>query len=371
MRTRSIGETTVSAVGAGDVSLAIAASRGVDHREVERALTSALAMGLSLVDVHPEVDAERLAGEVVRSQRARDHAILTTHVERLAGREGPIEQMPPGYLQERVEAALRSTRLDALPLVLLELRPTWTTSRAWPELVGTAARLVREGKVLAYGASLSDEDAALPLEDHGKLLAEHWLVALSVAFNACTRTALPLIEAATAAVTYGPEAPPPAPGRAPMVVSMFDLIAETKVSPSRPIRRTVPLAILARQPLAGGALAGHLGPGAKLSPRDDRELDPEALERIAVRVARLAALVRTTPPAARASKAARETLEATKRPEQMVAFTLAELALRYVVDRGAIALPRLHRNETIPEALLACAGDPLPPEITAVLEEKL
>src|SRR5262249_37748528 len=127
------------------------------------------------------------------------------------------------------------------PLAQLPLRPAWLASRAWPELVGTCARLIREGKVLAWGALLDEPgDEAAPV-----LVTEPWLASLSVVYHLWDRRPEPLFEAAA--------------------------------------KRN--LAILARQPLAGGALTGNLAPGMHLPPRDDRNaLDPATLESIAVEI---------------------------------------------------------------------------------------
>jgi diketogulonate reductase-like aldo/keto reductase len=70
--------------------------------------------------------------------------------------------------------------------------------------------------------------------------------------------------------------------------------------------------------------------------------------------------VRTVPPAARASEASRGVLERAKKRDNAGAVTLAELALRYVIDRGAIALPRLHRHTVVTDALMAATAEPLP-----------
>lgn len=411
MRSVRLGDRSVPAVGAGDVSLSIAASRGVDRRDVERALTVALELGLSLVDIHPgEDDAERLAGEVIRSLRMRDSAIAAVTIPLLAGRDTPIERLPPRYIQARVETALRNSKLDALPLAQVPLRPAWLSSKVWLEIEGTAARLVREGKVLAWGARLDDEDIATAARDDDRgdreivgelrsssrdggpgdrevfdtsgsssrdddrgdrevsdalrsLIAVAWFVSLSVPFSLCARAAETLIAAATAPVPIGPEPPPPAPvaQTSSLILSAFEITAPIPTVTPKPPRRTAPLAIFARHPLAGGALAGTLGPGVKLAQRDDRTaLDTATLDRIALEVARLAPLVRTVPPAARATEASRAVLERNKKHEHVGAVTLAELALRYVVDRGAIALPRLHRHTLVTDALIAAASDPLP-----------
>lgn len=373
MRTARIGDRTVTAIGCGDLSLAIAAARGVDRRDVERAFTVALELGLSVADIHPgEDDAERLAGEVIRTQRKRDSVVAVTTVPLLAGRDTPLERLPPAYIQTRVETALRNSKLDALPLVQLPLRPSWLASKVWLEIEGTAARLIREGKALAWGARLADDDiglAASPdsasLSDELRaLLAVPWLVSLSVPYSLCARDAATLIAAATAPVPLGPEAPPAVSGPAisSLIVSAFDITTPipARITPT-PARRTSPLAIFARHPLAGGALAGTIGPGVKLAQRDDRNaLDAPTLDRVALEVARLSPLVRTMPPAARSTEASRALLDRMEKRDHIGAVTLAELALRYVIDRGAIALPRLHRHTLVTDALIAATSDSLP-----------
>ena len=319
MRHRPLGTATVTAVGCGDVSLAIAAARNVDAGELARALHHALALGISLVDVSPEDEAERLVGDAVRSLRLRDGTVVVTHVPLVAERPGAPtkrdllpERLPIRYVQERVELSLRATRLDVLPLVMLTALPGWRTSSAWPELTGTLARLVREGKVLEWG------ELVAPTPDESGVAVELPFVATTGTFNLCQRT--------------------------------------TKVT-------------LARHPLAGGALAGALGPGVHLAVHDDRHtLDGAALERSAVAAAHLAPLVHGEPPAARSCDAARAVLERGRRPDHLEARTVAELALRWVIDRDAIALPRLHRKEHVDAAVAAASAPPLTPALLERLD---
>jgi len=334
VRTRRIGPFTVSAVGGGDVCLATSAGRGVPFRDVEHAMHEAITFGITMFDVAADADSEKLAGEAVRAQRARDRVVVATRVPLLAERPGAPrrdvlpERLPVLYIQDRIEAALRATRLDALPLAQLPLRPAWLGSPAWPELVGSCARLTREGKVRQWGALIGDPtDEAAPA-----LAAEPWLAAISVVYCLCDRRAEPLLAAAVGAER----------------------------------------AVLARHPLAGGALAGTLGPGVKLQPRDDRgELDAPTLERIAVGAARLAALVKRAPPAAGSCDAARAAADAAVRagrPEHLECGDVAELALRYAIDRGAIALPRLHRRDHLLPAIGATAAPPLSADLVAEID---
>jgi len=332
VRTQRLGSGSITAIGGGEICLATSASRGVPAREVEHALEEAIAFGLTVFDVAGDADSEKVAGQAVRAQRARDRVVVATRMAILAERPGAPrrdtlpERLPIAYVQDRIEATLRASRLEVLALAQLPLRPTWLGSRAWPELVGTCARLVSEGKVLAWGALLDEPaDEAAPA-----LVAEPWLAALSVVYHLWDRRAEPLFEAA--------------------------------------IKRE--LAIFARQPLAGGGLAGFLGPGVSLRPRDDRAaIEPAELERIAVAVARLAALVKREPPAVRGSEAARQVAALAQRPAHLECEDVAELALRFVIDRGTIALPRLHRREHLLPAIAAAAAPPLSAALVARIVE--
>jgi len=343
VRQHRIGEQTVTCVGCGDVRLETAAARNVDAREVERAVHTALELGITLIEAGDEEAAERLCGDAVRALRLRDRVVVACRVPAVAPLPGAPrrdtlpERLPAAYVQQRIEASLRATHLDALPLAQLPLQPAWRGSSAWPELAGTCARLVREGKVLTWGA-LCDGGAAGGDADEGdagagalaELASEPWLSALSIPYSLCERGA----EAVLTGGAPGGSSDAARPGNGP--------------------------AILAHRPLAGGALAGTLGPGVRLPPHDDRRaLAEPALERIAVLAAKLAPLVEREPPAARSCDAARAALERGRRPPHVEALTVAELALRFVLDRGAIALPRLHRAEHIPEAIAAAAAPPL------------
>src|SRR4051812_23242484 len=133
MRMRQLAGRDVPSVGLGDVSLARTSKRGRDPAEAIRRVSEALDRGLDVIDVAPEDDSERAVGEAVRALRLRDRAIITTRVPALAGRD-LVGCLPVGYVLERVEASLRATKLDVLPLVQLPLRAAWRGSSAWPEL---------------------------------------------------------------------------------------------------------------------------------------------------------------------------------------------------------------------------------------------
>jgi aryl-alcohol dehydrogenase-like predicted oxidoreductase len=313
VRRITLGDTTVAAVGSGDIHLALSAARRVDHGDVARALQATLGAGMDLLDTAP--DAEELVGRIVRELRLRDRAIVAARIPAIGTRDVLSERLPVRYVVDRVERALRATKLDALPLAQLQVRAFWRSSSAWPELAGTAARLVREGKVLRWGAIVDAIE-----EDTHELANEAWLVSLAAPFSLCT----------------------PAP--------------------------MTRLTLLARQPLAGGALAGTLGPGVSLPPEDDRrEIAEPELARFAREAARLSQWVKHTPPAARSCEEAKQQLDENPRHEHIEVDTVAELALRAVIDRGAVALPRLHRHAHVVPALLAGSAAPLPPELLRAL----
>jgi aryl-alcohol dehydrogenase-like predicted oxidoreductase len=358
MRELGTGGPRVAVVGCGEVSLARAAARGLDSSEVTRALAAALELGIDLVDVAHDAhgDSARLVGEVVRAQRARDRAVVCTRVVRArdeasaapwVGPSGGGPQvrrdlvtvdelhraLPPHHVVACVDAALRASKLDAIAIAQLELVPADRAAKtAWDELGGACADLVREGKVLRWGAVVGDlGDAAAPV---AALADGGWLATAQVTFSACARGA----------------------------ASAIDALAARGV------------AVLARRVLAGGALAGELGPGGKLALRDDRRALADAdLERIAIGAAELAALVSHEPAVAGACDAARARLATARarRPPHVECATLAELALRYAIDRPGIAcaLVGLHRHAHVLEAVAAAAAAPLSPDLMIRLDQ--
>lgn len=409
MRTRAVGDFAIPCVGFGDVSLATSAARNVDAREVERALQDGLELGISLVDVADEVGAQQLTGDTIRSLRLRDRVVSAYRIASLPSRaktpdalaRESLERLPLAYVQSRVESILRGTKLDALPIVQLPLRPAWRSSSAWPELVGTCLRLVREGKVLCWGAIVVDDhEAGADLAALASLASEPWLVSLHVAYNLCDRTVEPLLEAAAAPEPEpesepAPVLPPDTIGAGGLVVGgpMFEMMSAALSSPIASLALDAAVAQLSGAPpppqaspstklarprtamfgsrvLAGGTLAGTFGPGVKLAIEDDRRvLDDAALARIAEGIAKLAPFVREIPPAARSTEAGKAIVDRMRRVDDVEARTVAELALRFAIDRGAIALLRLHRRSHFAEVMAAAAAKPLSPALHERLDE--
>jgi len=172
---RPLGRTgrTVAALGFG--------GRGLD-RDRQRVLFAALDGGVDLVDVSPQWgDSEALAGEAIRELRLRDRAVLATRAP--ADLRG---------LQRSVEASLRATRLDVLPLVQL---PDWTDAhrdaRDWLELLDALHRLVREGKVLWWGVVAPEPRRCVATLD------EPWLTSVQTRFHLQDRRAAAIVAQAS------------------------------------------------------------------------------------------------------------------------------------------------------------------------------
>ncbi len=345
---RSLAGRAVAAIGLGDVSFTRAAARNHDPGEVVRRVHEALEHAIDVIDVAPEPDVERAVGEAVRAVRARDRAVITTTV-RLA------DVRDVRAVRAQVESSLRTTRLDGMPLVQLPVRVAWLASSAWPELLGTCERLVREGKVLAWGAVVDPADTvadAAPPPD-------------PVALAGFATTGSGLLVPSASPPSSAPPPPRAHPRARPELASLaidFSLCARE----AAPIFAVATHAIFAHRVLAGGALAGRLGPGAVLSRADDRRgVD---LDAIALGVAKLARFVKRPPPAARSSEAARAIADTAKPVTHFECETLAELALRYAIDRGALALPRIVRREDLHEAIAAASAPPLSADLMTELD---
>ena len=161
MKQRTLGTATVTAIGIGELRLATAARRGIDARDVERALHDALHLGITLVDVADEDGAERLAGDTVRALRLRDRVTVATRVPALT----EIRAFPR-HVRERVEATLRASRLDVLPYVQLPLRAAWRWAQrsSWPN-----RRRACQASIIEWAGSWSPRFAEPPSPGAGRL----------------------------------------------------------------------------------------------------------------------------------------------------------------------------------------------------------
>jgi aryl-alcohol dehydrogenase-like predicted oxidoreductase len=333
MQTRPVARARreVTVIGLGTRGLG-GGLRDVEPADAARAVPAAIDAGCTLVDVSPAWgDALAVTGAALRSARARDRVCVACSVPPAAASGGVGRVMPPGYLQRSVEDSLRALRLDAIPLVWLGgWRDAWLDERPWPELLGTLHRLVREGKVMAWGVSAPD---GAP-DDALRAAAEPWPAAISVRHSLFDRSALAALVPAAAKAE---------------------------------------IAVIAREPLAHGALGGELAPGMRFPPDDERNEIPRArLAAIIPELARLAALVTHTPPAAASTDAGRALLDGLRRADDLEIPTVAELALRAAIDPPGITAAVVGARDPRHAAIaLGCAdGGSLPARIRAVLDDR-
>lgn len=333
MQRRRLGRTGREVGAFGVATCGIAAYRGVDVGDARRAVSHAVERGADLIDAAADPDLERMVGDIVRDLRARDRATVVTTVA--AGASfGLRGALPVGGVQHAIEASLRASRLEVVPVAVIRpWRDDWLDDDAWPELRGALDRLVREGKVLWWGVAAGDPaDAVRAAADPAfAVIAAEW--------------------------------------------NLFDRRAEAALWPAA---RTHDVGVIVRAPLAGGALGGELGPGVAWKPGDARATawPPERLAELAVRLARLAEHVAEVPAPAQTIDAAREVLEAalTRRraaATEVEARTVGELALRAALTvaapiGGALAIGMRTRDHV--DANLA-AGDGR--TLTAALLERL
>jgi aryl-alcohol dehydrogenase-like predicted oxidoreductase len=111
----------------------------------------------------------------------------------------------------------------------------------------------------------------------------------------------------------------------------------------------------------------------RFPPEDERRSwTDERLASIVPELARLAALVTHTPPAAASTVEGRSLLEQMKRADDLACPTVAELALRYVIDTPGItaATTGVRTIAHLAAALGAGDGTPLPPRIREALDDR-
>jgi aryl-alcohol dehydrogenase-like predicted oxidoreductase len=298
MEQRRLGRTglDVGQLGIGTRGLGW---HGVDRGEVRRALAHALDRGVTLIDALGP-GADELVGEVVRGARARDRAVVVTHVAPAAVTDWLSRAFPPRAVVHAVETALRAGKLDVLPIVALDARYTdWAADEAWPELRATLARLIQEGKVLHWAIGAAAEDPS-------------------------TAIAEPLLE-----LVLVPH-------------HIFDRATERPVFAASVEHAT---GLVGVSPLDTGALAGDVGPvpsGDRFHRDDPRAalFPPARLAEAALRAARLTELIEEIPAAAATTDAARAALELAlhrRRGTDLEARTLPELALRFALSQTVFA----------------------------------
>lgn len=264
------------------------ARKDTDPGDAERAIAAAIEAGCTLIECGPQWgESERLVGAAVRALRARDRVLVATRVDT----DGALPTV--GAVRAAIEASLRACKLEALPLVWLDgWRDAWLDLPPWPELASSLADRVRDGDVLAWGLGVDD---------------------LAAAERVTT------VDVAAIGVRW----------------SLFDRRAERALIPAAVAAGR---AVVARSPLADGALGGELAPGVRFRPEDERRAwSPQRLAALPPALAGLTAFTRNAPPAARASDDGRAILDGLRRHPELVHATVAELAIAACVATAGIS----------------------------------
>ena len=246
----------VSRIGIG--TWAIGGGWGPQPESVSlQTLHRALEKGCRLIDTAPLYGngrAERLIAQVFREYGQRVTTLtkvfpLNYHWSPAPGT--PISTIyPPKHIVEQVNQSLKRLETDCLDGVLLQTWcPSWSEETDWHE---TLLTLREQGKIHTFGISVSDHR---PDEANGVILAR----------------------------------------RVDILEVPYSLLDQRAAERLFPLAQEHSISIIARSPLASGALAGTWHEGMKFH-RDDwrrRVFRGELLQQTVQRVDRLKALLRT------------------------------------------------------------------------------
>jgi aryl-alcohol dehydrogenase-like predicted oxidoreductase len=273
------------------------------------ALRTALECGCALIDTAPlygNGHAERLIARAKRDVGWRVTTLTKVyplHYHWAPAPGTPIDDIyPREHIIEQVEGSLRRLETDCLDCLLLQTWcPSWDEETAWYE---TMLALQKQGKIRAFGISVSDHRAD---EANGVIKA----------------------------------------GRVDIVEAPYSVLDQRAAERLFPLAERRKVSIIARCPLASGALAGTWYPGMKFH-RDDwrrRVFRGEVLEQILRRVDEFKALVDPTIP-------------------------LAQIALRLCLSHPAVTavIPGVRNAEQVRCNLGVLGQDALPKAVLSQME---
>lgn len=178
MRTRRIGDTEVSAIGLGCMSLSWAYGPRPDRETAEQVLLGALDAGYTHFDtaaLYGLGHNETLVGEVLGPHR--DKFFLASKCGVTRGETRQLDNSPEN-IKATCEDSLRRLKTDVIDLYYLH---RWDKSRPIEDAVGALADLVREGKIRMIGLS---EVSAPTLR---RAAAVHPIAALQTEYSPWTR----------------------------------------------------------------------------------------------------------------------------------------------------------------------------------------
>ena len=247
---RQLGHTgiEVSSVGIGTWAMGAGWGSQQDQESIA-ALNRALDLGCRLLDTaqaYGDGRSEQLIGRVLKERG--EHVPVATKVPPMDGNWETIpgvtdirEKFPAHYLIERCEMSLRNLQMDCVDVYQLHTWcPSWNDETEWYEAM---LKLKEQGKIKAIGISVDDH---LPDEANGTIAA----------------------------------------GRVDSIQVIYNLLEQRPRFQLFPLARTHHVGILARVPLASGALSGTWDEHKTFAPDDWRSdvFTGETLRRTVSRV---------------------------------------------------------------------------------------
>jgi aryl-alcohol dehydrogenase-like predicted oxidoreductase len=258
VETRRLGRRgpDVSVIGFG--AWAIGSGWGPQEDQASiAALHRALDLGVTFIDsalAYGNGRSERLVGQVLRERGDRGRVAVATKVPPRTGRWSPppgtpiADVYPPAFIVESCETSLRNLGAEQIDVLQFHTwLDDWNATDEWYE---TVERLRREGKVRAVGISVPDER---PADANGSIER----------------------------------------GRLDSVQVVYNVLDQRARHSLFPVARRFGTGIIARVPLASGALSGKFSVGTRFAPGDWRadRFTPEVLARVVAQVERVETIV--------------------------------------------------------------------------------
>ena len=163
MQIRKIGNLNVSALGFGCMGLSHASGTPTDKKTAINVLHSAFDMGYTFFDtaecylgVNPDgsiSNNEEIVGEALKP--IREKVVIATKFGVKHGDNGLIMNSRPETIRKSVEGSLKRLKTDRIDLYYQHRIDPKVPAE---EVAGTVADLIREGKVLHWGISETDEE---------------------------------------------------------------------------------------------------------------------------------------------------------------------------------------------------------------------
>lgn len=279
------------------------------------ALHLALSMGCLLIDtaqLYGNGRAERLVAQAIRERGTQITVVSKVHpldYHWAPALGTPVSSIyPPKHIIEQVEGSLRRLQVDCLDCLLFQTWcPGWTNDLSWYEVL---IKLQKQGKIRTFGISVGDHRS----DDANDVIEAHLVDIIEAPYSILDQRAAELL---------------------------FPLTQQHRVS------------VIARSPLASGALAEDWHEGMHFHRKDWRRrvFRDDLLQQTVQRISRLKSLTHPTQP-------------------------LAQFALRFCLSHPAVStvIVGVQNTEHVLRNLAVLKQDPLPQEtldqITTLWQEE-